>query len=356
VSNKDIIIAYLPKKGNIPLTKSDFIAVYRKKNRSVRHEYLTLASKYSDMGTFMFTFTSSSKHGTYVKLRLINEIKSYVTYLIANSKADIYFFSNIELGHSLTNPHLHTQVWSDDKKAVEKIYERVIDKFSLDKKRCKLSEPQQTSMNYYNYVIKDYSEALSNEQLLKLEQTKKKYRKQLGLKFRFYSRSKSKYQSKLYKIMYRSYGILRAKADEFLDWFLPLFFNKQRTFKQTISSFISIKNKWIDCLENSFFTFQFDFFFGDVISFYGFAPANAPPILLLFLYFNSKGDVLFLSLFTLFSIMLTAYRLLWLVWVGLFLDLKIICFLFGFVFSIYARCLYPPVFLLVFGRNSGEFS
>ena len=250
----------------------------------MRHEYLTLASKYADMGAFMFTFTSSSKHGTYVKLRLINEIKSYVTYLIANSKADIYFFSNIELGHSLTNPHLHTQIWSDDKDAVEKIYERVIDKFSLDKKRCKLSSPQQTS-THYNYVIKDYAETLTDEQAWKLEQTKKKYRKQLGLKLRFYSRSKSKYQSKLYKIVYLTYGILRAFADDWIEFFVNTFFLKKelrepilRSKKLTKSCFISIKNKWIDCLENSFFTFKFDFFFGDVISFYGFAPANAPPI------------------------------------------------------------------------------
>ena len=248
----------MPKKRNIPLTRADFIAVYRKKNRSVRHEYLTLASKYADMGAFMFTFTSSAS-GTYSKLRLINEIKSYVTYLIANSKADIYFFSNIELGHSFTNPHLHTQIWSDDKDAVQLIYERVLDKFSLDKKRCKLSSPQQTS-THYNYVIKDYTETLTDDQVWKLEQTKKKYRKQLGLKLRFYSRSKSKYQSRLYKILYHTYGILRAKADEFLDWFLPIFFNKKRVFKESFSSFILIKNKRGFCVENSFLTLEFDFF------------------------------------------------------------------------------------------------
>lgn len=339
------------KNGNIPLSKSDFIAVYRKKNRSVRHEYLTLATKYADMGAFMFTFTSSAS-GTYSKLRLINEVKSYVTYLIANSKSEIYFFSNIELGHSLTNPHLHTQLWSDDKNAVQLIYDKVIAKFSLDKKRCSLSLPQRTS-THYNYVIKDYAETLTDEQIWKLEQTKKKYRKQLGLKLRFYSRSKSRYQSKLYKIVYHTYGVLRALADDWIDFFVNTFFLKKELREPILkmkkgfcfvsfSSFILIKNKGVSVLENSFLTLAFDFFLGDVISFYGFAPACAPPILLLRLDFNFKGDVLFYLLWIwLFELVL--------VWVWLYLEYWIV-FLCGYVgvvmLLVEVRCLSPP--LLVF--------
>jgi len=209
----------------IPITKSDKIASYRKKNRAVRHEYYTLSSRHSDMDCYMYTFTSSIK-GTYQKLRLINEIKTYITYLIANSCAEIYFFSNIELGHSFTNPHIHTQIWADDLEAVRVIYDKVIAKFSLNKKRCKLSEPQQQSISY-SYVLKDYAESLDDDRLWAIEMAKKRMRKQLALKLRFYSRSKSKYTQKAYRYFYRAFGVLRGVADEFIDWFLEIFFNKE---------------------------------------------------------------------------------------------------------------------------------
>ena len=220
----------------------------------------------------MFTFTVGGR-GTYSRLRLINEVKTYVTYLIANSNAEIYFFSNIEIGHSLTNPHLHTQLWCDDKNALRAIYEKVINKFGLESKRCAFSEPQ-LQHDFYTYLIKDYAKDLTDEQVYKLESTKKKYRKQLGLKIRFYSRSKSKYQSRLYKIMYRYYGILRENADKFLDWFLSIFFKKNRIFKVSISSFMTIKNKeFFECLlENIFLTFRLDL----MILFY--SPSNDPPL------------------------------------------------------------------------------
>jgi hypothetical protein len=276
----------LPLKSNIPLTRSDHIAVYRKKNRSVRHEYLTLASKHGGMGNFMLTFTSSLS-GTYSKLRLINEIKSYVTYLIANSKSEIYFFSNIELGHSLTNPHLHTQLWSDDKNAVQLIYDKVIAKFSLDKKRCRLSVPQQTSTKFYTYLLKDYAETLTDDRIWKLEQVKKKYRKQLGLKLRFYSRSKSKYQSRLYKIVYHAYGVLRALADNWIEFFLDTFFvrkekreallrAKKSLVLSSFSSFILIKNKGF--VFGLFFHFVlFTTILKTNIDILFFAPATSPP-------------------------------------------------------------------------------
>jgi len=253
----------------------------------------------------MFTFTSS-KGGTYTKLRLINEIKTYVTYLIANSKAEIYFFSNIEIGHSFTNPHIHTQLWCNDLNALRAIYDKVISKFGLNKKRCKLSEPTksnkqvhsfgarswtsikplkwavlkigpllwgsfldqhktpkmggpkdwsttlvhtqsepQRSSISYNYVLKDYAESLDDERLWAVEQAKKRMRKQLGTKLRFYSRSKSRYSQKAYRYFYRYFGVLRGVADEFMDYFFSIFFKKERVFKTSISSFITIKNKGV---------------------------------------------------------------------------------------------------------------
>lgn len=234
----------------------------------------------------MFTFTSGGKgRGVYTKLRLINEIKSYVTYLIANSSAEIYFFSNIEVGTELSNPHLHSQIWSDDKEAVRAIYERVISKFGLNASRCSLSEPQR-SHKFYNYVIKDYSKDLNDDEVWNLEQTKKRMRKTLGLKLRFYSRSKSKYTSKLYRMVYHAFRVLRAFADKFLDFFIENFIVKNSQMKKildakktssvfSISSFITIREQGL--LDFDFSDTFFIFYFGIAILFY--APAADPPFI-----------------------------------------------------------------------------
>jgi len=248
----------------------------------------------------MFTFTAAGKgRGVYTKLRLINEIKSYVTYLIANSTADIYFFSNIEIGHKLSNPHLHTQIWSDDREAVKETYKRVLNKFELKAKRCKLSyplsippehthrvEPQQNH-KFYNYVIKDYSKDLTDDQIWNLEQTKKRMRKTLGLKLRFYSRSKSKYTSKMYKMVYHSFRVLRALADKFLDLVTSTLFFKREIIEDllyskkfvksfSISSFKTITEQgaFVFCiLAHRFFVFE-----GKIIILF-FSPSNDPPFL-----------------------------------------------------------------------------
>ena len=246
---------------------------------------------------YLFTFTAAGRgRGVYTKLRLINEIKSYVTYLIANSKSDIYFFSNIEVGSELLNPHLHTQIWSDDKNAVKEVYERVVKKFSLKANRCKMSEPQQTHP-YYNYVIKDYHKNLNDNDIWNLEQTKKRMRKTLGFQLRFYSRSKGKYTTKLYKMVYHSYKILRAFADDFLDFFLDTFFVKRSDFSlilkskrietffaffNSISSFISIKNKGVGCLTCLQF-FLFRRLFRHCLDIGFIAPCCDPPFVLCYL-------------------------------------------------------------------------
>ena len=230
----------------------------------------------------MLTFTASGRgRGVYTKLRLINEIKSYVTYLIANSTAEIYFFSNIEIGSELSNPHLHTQIWCDDKKAVQMIYERVIEKFGLVSKRCMLSEPQHDH-KFYSYVIKDYSKDLNDNEVWHLEKTKYRMRKTLGTKLRFYSRSKSKFTSKLYKMVYHTYGVLRAFADKFIEFMRDTFFVGKSKRKEilsnknisSISIFITIKNK-VDLMQD-FLGSEIEMCF-EILAF---APCRDPPFVI----------------------------------------------------------------------------
>ena len=274
------------------MTRADKIAVYRKKNSLIRHEYYSQCEKHVNMSKFMLTFTKSG-NGTYTKLRIINEIKSYATYLIANSSAEIYFFSNIELGSKLDNPHLHTQIWCNDKKAVKAIYDKVIAKFYLDVSFCKFSKPQQP-LKFYNYLIKEYSSSLTDKQIWDIETIKRDMRRQLGLKIRFYSKSKSKYTSKLYKMVYHVFGVLRAGADKFLDFFTNILFIgkkrieailgvKNRFLFSSISSFISIieQEGLFGLAHGIFLVSDLKFVFGDCLSFFLFVPACAPPLLVL---------------------------------------------------------------------------
>jgi len=315
---KGRIIQSFVKKVKYPLTRADKILSYRKQHARVRHQYYSLCEKHSSLDKYLFTFTAGGRgRGVYTKLRLINEIKSYVTYLIANSKSDIYFFSNIELAQDFKSPHLHTQIWSDDKNTVKEIYERVIEKFSLKSNRCKMSEPQQ-NYNFYTYVIKDYHKNLSDNDIWNLEQTKKRMRKTLGFQLRFYSRSKGKYTTKLYKMVYHSYKVLRAFADDFLDFFLDTFFVKRSDFNlilkskrietffaffNSISSFICIKNKetqQLTCLQ--FFLFRRLFSHCLAVKFFSFA--RGPPFVLCYLsvirtfgsLFYCKGVIMFIVL------------------------------------------------------------
>ena len=179
------------------------------------------------------------------------------------------------MGHELTNPHIHTQVWFSDKKAIQSIYDKVIARFELKKTRCSLTTPHHTNSdsNFYDYVIKDYSSKLSDNELWHLEETKKRVRKTLGLKLRFYSKSKSKYTQKAYRYFYRHFNILRDRADEWMDWFFSIFFRRDRVYK---SSFIPIKNKR-DVKSLIVLCFIYVIFY-IAICVLIYSPSNSPPI------------------------------------------------------------------------------
>jgi len=71
---------------------------------------------------------------------MINDIRNYFNRLVKNTKNDnIKFFSNIELGTKSKNPHLHIQVWHDNQKQIDKIYNKVIERFGLFSEFCKLT-------------------------------------------------------------------------------------------------------------------------------------------------------------------------------------------------------------------------
>ena len=225
------IITNSINKSKYFYTKAEKILSYRKKYSSIRHEYFVMAQKYMSYNKVLLTFTvptdrkdKSIKNGRYTKLRTLIEIRAYIAKLLNNS-SDVKYFMNIELGEHYSNPHLHLQLWCKDATStiISNIYDKTIAKFDLNKNRCYITEPTH-AVPIYNYVIKDYAKDLSDKQIWDLETQKKRFRKVMGSKVRFYSKSRDEFSKKIYRKIYYGMGILRKNANEFINFFIDNFF------------------------------------------------------------------------------------------------------------------------------------
>lgn len=193
-----------------------------------------MAQKYMSYSKVLLTFTVPTevqdrtlKNGRYTKLRKLIKIRAYIAKLMNNS-SDTKYFMNIELGKAYSNPHLHLQVWIKDgiidtSTITKNIHQKTIAKFNLNKSRCHITEATH-AIPIYNYVIKDYAKDLSDKDLWDLETQKKRFRKVMGSSVRFYSKSRDRYCKSIYRKLYYSLGIVRDKANYFLDFFIKNFY------------------------------------------------------------------------------------------------------------------------------------
>ena len=205
------------------------------------------------------------------KLDMINDIRNYFNRLIKNTKNDnIKFFSNIELGDKSKNPHLHIQVWHDNQKQMDKIYNKIISRFGLFSEFCRLDK-QKGDKDIFEYVIKDYSKNMTDEQLLSLDDVKRTYRGVLDKKIRFSSHSKGKYTKAIYKSLYSKFDLKKDMVDLMLDnciidikgnidnrviEFMYLYLEIMQVLVQ-----IDNKSKSIECLECDYKEFQYSILF-----------------------------------------------------------------------------------------------
>ena len=200
------------------------------------------------------------------KLDMINDIRNYFVKLVKNTKNDnIKFFTNIELGINKDNPHVHIQVWHEDQKQIDKIYDKVISRFGLFAEYCKLIE-QKNDTKIFEYVIKDYNKSMSDEQLLKLDDKKRIFRGVLGKKIRFSSHSKGKYTKAIYKDLYSKFDLKKDMVDLMLD---NCIINVHGNVNSRVIEFLIIllllqidnKSKSIECFECWYKEFQYSILF-----------------------------------------------------------------------------------------------
>lgn len=224
------------QKNNINFkSKSWKLQNYRKKHSKIRHEYYAMAGKYKSWDKKMLTFTVPSaiqgktiKKGRYTKLRYLLELRAYLSKCFNNTDG-IKYFMNIELGKAYSNPHLHIQLWIDpmtSSQAINLIFKKAIAKFDLKKDRCYITEPENDNA-FYDYVIKDYSKDKTDKEIWDYETQKDRMKDQLGLdRIRWYSKSRDKYTQRVYKIFYKYFGVLRKYANEFIEKFIGMFFQR----------------------------------------------------------------------------------------------------------------------------------
>lgn len=284
------IITISSKKSKYLYTKAEKILQFRKKYSSIRHEYFTMAQKYMSYNKVLLTFTvptdikdKSIKNGRYTKLRKLIKIRAYIAKLLNNS-SDTKYFMNIELGEHYSHPHLHIQLWVKSTSSnPANIFEKTIKKFDLNKNRCYITEPTH-AIPIYNYVIKDYAKDLTDKQIWDLETQKKRFRKIMDSKVRFYSKSKDSYCKSIYRKLYYGLGIVRDKANQFLDFFINkfFFFNKRNLPKicSLVIMFSILSNK-----EQEVFLFDSFLLIIDVL-FY--SPCCSPPGVYVLLYLQEK--------------------------------------------------------------------
>ena len=284
-------------------TKQDKIRNYRLKYANIRHLYYAMSEKYSSYNKTMLTFTIPSKinnaiiQGKYSKTAYLVELRTYISKQFNNASIEIKYFTNIELGSKRNNPHLHIQVWYKDNNVpfrcnqlngktidnnldcsmsptsmsvtslneitlsdtliplneIQNIYNKTIDKFNLNKSRCKLTTPTHEK-TIYDYIIKDYRKDISDVELWSNENAKRGIRKHLAKQVRFYNMSADKYSQKIYKIAYRFYNKLRKDVNEFLSKFVTLFYSKSsdglRGIRELDSKLLDILEQGInDCFD-----------------------------------------------------------------------------------------------------------
>ena len=179
----------------------------KSKNNRDKSAYLHLDDVNRHRSRALVTFTVLSMVDKQLQLILIKEIKNHFIKLLRNSSIDVVHYCSIELGKSLSNPHTHLQLYFEEENIdkINKAFQKTLNYFSLDEKRCKLvQENKDFKMNSsFNYVIKEFDNCLlSDSQILAIDKARSSMKKNEAKSIPFFSRSRLPYPHVLYKALF----------------------------------------------------------------------------------------------------------------------------------------------------------
>ena len=179
----------------------------KSKNNRDKSAYLHLDDVNRHRSRALVTFTVLSMVDKQLQLILIKEIKNHFIKLLRNSSIDVVHYCSIELGKSLSNPHTHLQLYFEEENIdkINKAFQKTLNYFSLDEKRCKLvQENKDFNINSsFNYVIKEFDNSvLSDSQILAIDNARSSMKKGEAKNIPFFSKSRLPYPHVLYKELF----------------------------------------------------------------------------------------------------------------------------------------------------------
>ena len=195
-----------------------YINRIRIKNSQLWANYFFMCDRNKNNEKALITFTTPQKVA-YDKLSHIKEIKRYFSKLLSNLKIDIDKFAVIELGQNKNNPHLHVQLFYNDKDLlkIQRAYIKTLVKFNLHEKLCTFTttDKTKTHIKYFSYILKEFGKKLSDSELMDLDRARNGLRVEENRSMQFVSHSHNLLTRAVYKYLYHKKNINYSKADFF---------------------------------------------------------------------------------------------------------------------------------------------
>jgi len=192
----------------------------KSKNDKVKSQYIHLCEKNEGRERSLVTFTVVSRKDKEEQLLRVKEIKNYFAKRLQNLKSNVQYFSVIELGKRMNNPHLHAQLFyeKEDEERIEEAYIKTIKYFNLNSTRCKLllDDKQLSSASSHNYIIKEYdNKQLSEDEIRALDHARNKLKSGKKTKhIQFHSKSRPIQTQPIYKKLWFDYGMTYHNVNE----------------------------------------------------------------------------------------------------------------------------------------------
>jgi len=202
------------------------LELYRLKNKNnkIKSKFIHLHECNIGRERSLVTFTLPKMGNATEQLIGINEIRKFFIKRLQNLKANIQYFTAIELGKNFDNPHLHIQLYFDDQdeERIDDAYFKTLKQFQLILKRNKITkvDSSASSTTSFNYAIKESdNQHQDDKEILKRNKAKQKIKsKNIRAKnISFYTSSRSMLPQPLYKKLWFDYDMNYHAVNELIS-------------------------------------------------------------------------------------------------------------------------------------------